>query len=91
MALKFRKATQGETGRDPIKFIMIRLNPAGWRAMKVLAMDEGTPIQSLMVEAINNLLSKRGRMPVARSPLLRERESDKGHRPQRHLSLTERR
>ena len=76
MELRFRKAMQGEAARDPIKHILIRLNPEGWRAVKVLAMDQGAPMQALMVEAINDLLSKRGRKPVARSPLLREREGD---------------
>ena len=76
MELKFRKGTQGEAARDPVKCILTRLNPEGWRAMKVLAMDQGTPMQALMVEAINDLLAKCGREPVARSPLLREREAD---------------
>ena len=89
MELKFRKGTQGEAARDPVKCILTRLNPEGWRAMKVLAMDQGTPLQSLMVEAINDLLSKRGRSPVACSPLLRAREgdTDEGNRPQGRLSL----
>jgi len=82
MAPKLQKAMQGEAACDPIKYILVRLNPEGWRAVKILAMDQDTPIQTLMVEAINDLLSKRGRQPVARSPLLREREGDAdlGHR-----------
>jgi hypothetical protein len=71
----FAAAVQGGTPRAPMKHILTRLNPAGWRALKLLAVDQGRPVQTLMIEAVNDLLSKYGNGPVARSPL-RERASD---------------
>ena len=71
----FAAALQGGAARDPIKHVLTRLNPEGWRALKVLAMHQGRPVQALMIEAANDLLSKYGMPPVLRSPL-RERADD---------------
>jgi len=66
---------QGVAARPPIKCTLTRLNPEGWRALKLLAMDQDRSIQALMIEAVNDLLSKYGMTPLAHSPL-REREGD---------------
>jgi hypothetical protein len=45
--------------------ILVRTNPEVRRALKRLAIDRDTTVQSLMLEAINDLLAKHARLPIA--------------------------
>ena len=55
-----------------IKGIMTRVNPEGWRALRMLALELDVPLQSLCVEAFNDLLRKHRRPAVVENPLLNE-------------------
>jgi hypothetical protein len=48
---------------------LIRVNADGLRALRQLALDQDTTLQSLAVEALNDLLKKRGAKPVVANPL----------------------
>lgn len=56
---------------DGRKGILIRVQPEGWRQLRDLAADltlssgEQVTMQSLLVDALNDLLRKNGRPPVA--------------------------
>jgi hypothetical protein len=50
--------------------LLARINPEGLKALKMLAVERDTTLQALLMEAANDLLSKYGRRPVARNPLL---------------------
>lgn len=54
------RAVGGET-----KQILTRIPPEAHRQLKYIAFDEGTEIQALMVEALNDLFVKRGKPPIA--------------------------
>jgi hypothetical protein len=62
------KAHQGRTERD-VRGLLIRINDAGYRALRQLALDEDTTLQSLATEALNDLLKKRGAKPIVANPL----------------------
>jgi hypothetical protein len=62
------KAHHGRVERD-VRGLLIRVNAAGLRALRQLALDEDTSVQSLAVEALNDLLKKRGSRPVVANPL----------------------
>lgn len=47
------------------KQILTRISPEAHRQLKYLAFDEGTEIQALMVEALNDLFIKRGKPQIA--------------------------
>ena len=49
--------------------LLIRVNGVGYRALRQLALDEDTTLQSLAIEALNDLLKKRGAKPVIANPL----------------------
>jgi hypothetical protein len=49
---------------------MIRVNPEGLTALRLLAVERDTRIQTLGVEALNDLLRKYGKRPVVQNPLL---------------------
>ena len=58
--------------RMEIKGIMTRVNPEGWRALRMLALELDVPLQALCVEAFNELLKKHGRRPIVENPLTSE-------------------
>jgi len=66
------KTPRGRTERD-VRGLLVRVNDAGYRALRQLALDEDTTLQSLAVEALNDLLRKHGSKPVVANPL---READ---------------
>ena len=56
------KTPRGRTERD-VRGLLVRVNDAGYRALRQLALDEDTTLQSLAIEALNDLLKKRGAYP----------------------------
>ncbi len=58
--------------RDPgaFKSILTRMNPEGWRALRVLAAERDTTVNALAVEAFNDLLRKHGKRAAVENPLL---------------------
>jgi hypothetical protein len=56
-------------GRAELRGLLIRVNSAGYRELRQLALDEDRTLQSLAVEALNDLLRSRGLKPVIKNPL----------------------
>ena len=52
-------------GSDDRKGQTLRLNPAAWRELKYMAADRECTAHTLLIEAVNDLLVKHGRPPVA--------------------------
>jgi hypothetical protein len=48
--------------------ILTRVNPDGLRALKMLAIELDTTLQALVVEALNDVLSKHGKRPGVKTP-----------------------
>jgi hypothetical protein len=47
------------------KGILVRANPEAWKALKRIAIDQEMTLQDLMIEAINDVLQKHGKPPIA--------------------------
>lgn len=47
-----------------MKTVQVRINKAGWRALRDLASDNDTSLEALMVEALNDVLLKNQRPPI---------------------------
>jgi hypothetical protein len=64
--------TTGPTARDKgtFKIVLVRMNIEGWKALKVLAVDQETTLNALAVEAFNDLLKKHGKRQNVENPLL---------------------
>jgi hypothetical protein len=62
------KAHQARVEQD-VRGLLIRVNADGLRALRQLALDEDTTLQSLAIEALNDLLKKHGAKPIVRNPL----------------------
>ena len=59
------EATLQNRASETRKAISLRLNPAAWRQLKILALDEEKPSHDLLIEALNLLFEQRGKPPVA--------------------------
>ena len=65
--------TTGPTARsnpEAFKQILTRVSPDGWRALRMLAAERDTKLNSLAIEAFNDLLRKYGKRAVIKNPLL---------------------
>ena len=64
--------TTGPRTRDPgaFKAVLVRINAEGWRALKILAVEQEATLNALAVEAFNDLLKKHGKRPSVENPLL---------------------
>ena len=63
--------TTGPRARDPgaFKTVIARINLEGWRALRLLAVEQDTTLNALAIEAFNDLLKKRGKRPAVENPL----------------------
>lgn len=59
------KMESSKSSREGKKTTIAYIDPAGSRELKMLAVDTGRSQQDLLVEAINDLLIKYGRKPLA--------------------------
>jgi hypothetical protein len=64
--------TTGPTARDPRSFksVLTRIDLDGWRALRVLAIENETTLNALAIEAFNDLLKKYGKKQSMENPLL---------------------
>lgn len=64
--------TAGPTARDPgaFKSLLIRVNTEGWKAIKMLSVENETTLNALAIEAFNDLLKKHGKRQSVENPLL---------------------
>lgn len=59
------KAPRGKSQPDGRRGILVRARPEAWRALKLVALDTERTLQDVMTEAINDVLTKHGKPPVA--------------------------
>ncbi|MBQ0820716.1 hypothetical protein KBI52_10915 [Microvirga sp. HBU67558] len=50
---------------DGRKGILVRARPEAWKALKLVALDQDKTLQDVMIEAINDVLQKHGKPPIA--------------------------
>jgi hypothetical protein len=64
----------GKRTPGSFKAILTRLNPEGWRALRLLAAERDTTLNALAVEAFNDLLRKYGKRASVENPLLPDQD-----------------
>ena len=55
--------------REGRKTVVVHVDPKGFREMKILALDLDRPLQSLMIEAMNDYLERHERPRCANGPV----------------------
>lgn len=63
-------AKQEEESASIIRGVMTRINQRGWRDLKLLALERGTSLNALAVEAFNDVLRKYGKRASVENPLI---------------------
>ncbi|MGH6811345.1 MAG: ribbon-helix-helix domain-containing protein [Methylocella sp.] len=58
---------EDEAGRA----ILVRVNREGWRALRMLAVENDTTLQAIAIEALNDLLRKYSKPTVIENPRLK--------------------
>jgi hypothetical protein len=51
-----------------LRYMQTRLSESGWKSLKLLSVEQGKPLQGLVIEALNDLLRKYGKAPVVSGP-----------------------
>jgi hypothetical protein len=51
-----------------MRYMQTRLAEPGWKALRMLSLDEGRPLQQLVLEGLNDLLKKYGKDQVVTGP-----------------------
>jgi predicted HicB family RNase H-like nuclease len=64
----------GKRTPGSFKAILARINPEGWRALRLLAAERDTTLNALAVEAFNDLLRKYGKRASVENPLLPDQD-----------------
>lgn len=73
MARKTAAKSRTKKGAEPrktpaMKYMQTRLTEPSWRELQMLRLERSESMQSLVVEALNDLLVKYGRKPVVAGP-----------------------
>jgi hypothetical protein len=55
---------------DAFKQILTRVDAEGWRALRLLAIEQDTTLNALAIEAFNDLLKKYRKASTVQNPLL---------------------
>jgi len=64
-----RRSREASGTKDRGRGILTRVNPEGLRALRILAIEQDRTLQSLAVEALNDVLAKYGQRAVVKNPL----------------------
>lgn len=59
-----KRASGGDSETDGTKTVLLRINKRGWLELRRLALDLDQPLDSLLIEAANDLLSANGKPKV---------------------------
>jgi hypothetical protein len=51
-----------------MKYLQTRLTEPPWKEVKLLSIETGESLQTLVVEALNDLMGKNGKKPVIAGP-----------------------
>ena len=65
--------TTGPTSRqnpEAFKQVLTRMGVDGWRALRMLAVEQDTTLNALAIEAFNDLLKKYGKRASVENPLV---------------------
>jgi hypothetical protein len=77
MGRQVKNVTKGwlntaQVGKHPGRNIVTQVNPEGLKALRILAIEQDRTLQSLAIEALNDLLVKYGQARIVKHPLLEE-------------------
>ena len=57
--------SSNEGQAEPTRQMTLRVNEAAWRELQMLRIETGRPVNKLLIDAVNEYLSRNGKAPVA--------------------------
>jgi len=63
-----QSAKKGAKVPPLMKYLQTRLTEPSWKELKMLSLDTGDSLQTLVVTALNDLMVKHGKKPVIAGP-----------------------
>ena len=64
-SVKTSKSYDALTSNGATRQMSLRISDAAWRELQMLRIDTGRPVNKLLIDAVNEYLSRNGKAPVA--------------------------
>jgi hypothetical protein len=59
------KLSNNQNKEDDRRRVTLRLTEDGWKQLKIMSIEEGCVAHKLLIEAVNDLFTKKGKKPIA--------------------------
>jgi hypothetical protein len=59
------KKSSSQSNEDDRRRVTLRLTEDAWKQLKIMSIEEGCVAHKLLIEAVNDLFTKRGKLPIA--------------------------
>jgi hypothetical protein len=63
--VKTSKSYDALTSKSATRQMSLRISDAAWRELQMLRIETGRPVNKLLIDAVNEYLSRNGKAPVA--------------------------
>jgi len=63
--VKTSKSDDALTSNGATRQMSLRISDAAWRELQMLRIETGRPVNKLLIDAVNEYLSRNGKAPVA--------------------------
>jgi len=64
-SVKASKSYDALTSKSATRQMSLRISDAAWRELQMLRIETGRPVNKLLIDAVNEYLSRNGKAPVA--------------------------
>lgn len=64
-SVKTSKNYDALTSKSATRQMSLRISDAAWRELQMLRIETGRPVNKLLIDAVNEYLSRNGKAPVA--------------------------
>jgi hypothetical protein len=59
------KTSKSQNKEDDRRRVTLRLTEDAWKQLKIMSIEEGCVAHKLLIEAVNDLFTKKGKSPIA--------------------------
>jgi hypothetical protein len=59
------KTSNSQNKEDDRRRVTLRLTEGAWKQLKIMSIEEGCVAHKLLIEAVNDLFTKKGKSPIA--------------------------
>jgi hypothetical protein len=63
--VQYVKTSSSQNKEDDRRRVTLRLTEDAWKQLKIMSIEEGCVAHKLLIEAVNDLFTKKGKSPIA--------------------------